>query len=432
MPATANEENVRISVLPNGVRVATSAIPSVQSVSLGIWAGVGGRHEPAGVSGISHFIEHMLFKGTRSRSALEISQAIEGRGGYLNAFTQEESTCYYARVPFDRVNDALDVLSDMYRRARLSPADIDRERQVIVEEIMMYRDQPQHEVFELLTTSLWQGHPLGRPIAGTPETLARIDRAAVSEYLHRMYVPAATVVTFAGRLDHEDCVRAVRRLLGGMRAGRAPTARAAGDGVRQRAEVFRAREVEQTHLAMGFRMFGRLDPRRHTLRVLNAIFGENMSSRLFQRIREQHGLAYSVQSSSHMMRETGALAISAGMDGKNLVKTLRLVGEEVRRMKNRQVPGPELARAKEYCVGQLRLGMESTTSRMMWLGEHLLTHGRVIPPEETVAALNAVTAPAIQRLAREVMDRRRLSLAVVSPKLKGKVQAQASALASGY
>ena len=425
-------ENVQVSVLPNGVRVATSAIPGVQSVSLGVWAGVGGRYEQGDVSGISHFIEHMLFKGTRTRSARDISQAIEGRGGYLNAFTQEESTCYYARVPFDRADEALDVLADMYRHPRLTPSDIDRERQVIVEEIMMYRDQPQHEVFDLLTASLWQGHPLGRPIAGTPETLARLNRAVVRDYLRRMYVPAVTVVTFAGRLEHEACVRSVRRLLGSLPPGRRPRARAAGSGVGQRAEVFRGREVEQTHLAMGFRMFGRLDPRRHGLRVLNAVFGENMSSRLFQRIREQHGLAYSVHSSSHMVRETGALAVSAGMDVKNLVKTVRLVGEEVRRLKARPVPAAELARAKEYCVGQLRLGMESTTNRMLWLGEHLLTHGRVIPTAESIAALNAVTAETVQRLACDVLDRRRLSLAVVSPKLADKVQRQVSTVAADY
>lgn len=410
-------DKVRATRLDNGVRVVTSAVDGVESVSLGVWAGIGARYETDRLAGISHFIEHLLFKGTGRRSAREITRAIEGRGGYLNAFTQEESTCYYSRVAFNHAWRALDVLIDMYLHPALASGDIDRERGVIVEEIMMYRDQPQHAVQDKLGGALWCGHPLGRPIIGGPESLRNMRRAEIVDFKRRMYVPGNTVVSGAGRIDHADCVARVREALSPMRPLRRPRFRAFADSVRQQAVAWEARDIEQAHLAMGFRCFGRLDDRRYALRILNAVLGENMSSRLFQVVRERHGLAYSIHSSAHLFQDSGALVISAGLDRARLRKALRLIVREARSMKERRVGQKELRRAKDYVVGQMRLSLESTSSQMLWLGDNLLTHGRFVPPEESIDRLQAVTAEDVCRVAAGVLRRRRTSLALIAPGL---------------
>lgn len=409
--------DARITTLDNGVRVATAALPHVQSVSLGVWAGAGGRHESRKLAGVSHFIEHLLFKGTPHRGPRKISQEIEGRGGYLNAFTQEENTCFFARVPFNHMRRALDVLADMYLNASLSTTDIDRERGVILEEIMMYRDQPQHEVHDTLMAMLWHNHALGRPILGAPESLAHMTRETLSGYKQRAYVARNTVFAFAGRVVHDDCVARVAALTEGMPTTRCPAARAVTDAVGQRNTSFQAREIEQTHVAFGFRLFGRRDPRRHTLKLLSAVLGENMSSRLFQVVRERHGLAYAIHSGCHLFRDTGTMMISCGLDSKNLPRMVTLVLRELARLRDRPLSAAELRRAREYALGQLRLGLESTTNQMMWLGENLLTFGRCIPPEEMIAAVEAVSAADIQELAQAILRPDRLSFSVVSPQL---------------
>ena len=415
--------DVQITTLKNGVRVATSTLPHVQSVSMGIWVGAGGRHESARLSGVSHFLEHLLFKGTPTRSPLDISQEIEGRGGSLNAFTQEESTCYYCRVPYDRMRDGLAVLGDMFLNSSLDPVEIDKERGVIIEELMMYRDQPQHESCEALNELFWHNHPAGRSVGGTPESVARLTREDIVGYRERHYIPARTVFAFAGLVEHDRCVDLVEALMGATVRRRAPRFRTVDERVAQHAHRIVARDIEQVHLAMGYRLFGRQDLRRYTLRILNAALGENMSSRLFQIVREKHGLAYSVNSSMHLMRETGALCITAGLDRQNLVKAVNLILREVERMQRRPVGAGELRRAKEYCIGQLRLGMESTGTHMMWLGEHLLTYGRVISSEESIDRLGAVTADDVLQLAEEIFSRDALSLSVVAPELTAKTEA---------
>jgi predicted Zn-dependent peptidase len=423
---------VKTTRLPNGVRVVTSAMPHVQSVTLGIWIGVGARHEPGAQSGVSHFLEHLLFKGTKRRSSRAISQAIEGRGGYLNAFTQEESTCYYARVPFDHMRQAMDVLVDMFLNARFDRADIDKERGVIVEEIMMYRDQPQHRVYDLLAESLWKEHALGRPIIGTPETLGSLSRRDIVGYRDARYRGGSTVFALAGCIEHEACVELVSGFLGRLERGARLRATAVTPRVGQSRTAFEGREIEQTHVALGIRMFGRSDERRYALRLLNVVLGENMSSRLFQIVREKHGLAYSVSSSCQLHDETGALIVSAGLDKAQLVKTLGLISRELLRLKQDPIGGVELKRAREYVIGQLRLGLESTSNRMMWIGDHILSHGRVIPPEETIREVTRVTADDIRKLARAVLRPGHTSLAVVSPALDGTVRREAARAALAF
>lgn len=430
MPVDVNVD-ARITKLPNGIRVATCSIPYVQSVSLGIWVGAGARYESEDVAGISHFIEHLLFKGTRKRSPLDISREIEGRGGYLNAFTQEESTCYYSRVPYDQLWRALDVLSDMYLNAEFASSEIKREKGVILEEIMMYRDQPQHLCQEGLSGALWKGHPLGRPVVGSPETIQAMNRKSVLEFRRAKYVPSNTVIALAGKVDHDACVERVAKFCGRLKNRRKPSPRAASARTGQKAMAVREGDLEQAHVALGIRLFGRLDERRYALRLLSAVLGENMSSRLFQVVREKHGLAYSVHSSCHLFRDTGALTITAGLDRRNYVKAMKLITKELSRLKKSKIGVGELKRAKEYLIGQIRLGMESTTSNMMWLGDHTLSYGRLIAPEETINTVSKVTADDINRLANAVLKPRRISVSIVSPKLPGSVHREVKEVIAG-
>jgi len=415
--------NVKQTDLPNGVRVVTSTMSHVQSVAVGIWVGVGGRHEPAPEAGVSHFIEHLLFKGTAKRSARQISEAIEGKGGYLNAFTQEEMTCYYARVASDHVWTALDVLADMYLHPRLAPADIEKERGVIIEEMMMYRDQPDQVVQEMLGETLWPGHALGRPLIGNLRSIKSLQMASIQAYKQRTYVPENTVFAFAGRVEPADCVKQVRHLMSGLKANPAPPYDKVTDQVKQERLALKAKAIEQTHMAMGFRVFGRFDPRRFPLKVLNVILGENMSSRLFQVVREKYGLAYSIHSTIQLFEETGVFVISAGLDRERREKAVRLVCREVARLKKEAVPADELKRAKEYVVGHLKLALENTSGHMMWIGENLMSYNAFVSPESVVKAVDAVTVADVRRLANELFQPDLTSLAILSPGLNKKDEA---------
>jgi predicted Zn-dependent peptidase len=409
-------DDVSLTTLPNGCRVITSAIPHVESVSVGIWTGVGGRHESAAESGHSHFLEHMLFKGTARRSAKQISQAVEGRGGYLNAFTQQESTCYYARVPAEATALALDVLADMATAPRLAPDDVDRERTVILEELAMYRDQPDAHIFDMAGEALWARHPLGRPLIGNKTTLAAVTRESLDAFRRRHYTATATVFAAAGKLDHETFVDRVRPYAAQLPAGRATRFRAASEATPQTPTAFDAREIEQVHLVIAFRGFGRHDPRRHALRLLNVVLGENMSSRLFQVLREKHGLAYSIASSLQLHDDAGALLIGAGLEPARALKATALCADELQRLCDRPIGRAEFNRARDYILGQLRLGMETPENHMTWLGETLMGYGRFIPPDETVAGTLAVAPTELQALAQELFRRSRATMALISPK----------------
>lgn len=408
--------NSRDTLLPNGLRVVSATMPQAHSVSVGFWIGVGGRCEPKAWTGISHFIEHLVFKGTRTRSARDISEAIEGRGGDINAFTQEENTCYYARLPSNALGIGVDVLADMIRNPRFAAADVKKERDVVVEEIMMYRDQPQHYVEEMLTEQLWSGHALGRPLTGTVESLRRIGRREVCCYADRMYRPGNIVAAFAGDVRHDECVRQVRRLFpGGVSGDGRRSFAGAGRHVPQQRFTVKGKDIEQAHVAIGFRLFGRCDPRRYALKLLSVALGENMSSRLFQAVREEHGLAYAIQSGVHLFADTGAFVISAGLDRGKIEKAMALIAREVRRVAASGVPAGELDRARDYAIGQLRIGLEGSTNQMTWIGEHFITYGRLIRPEQAIAALEAVTPADVRDLAGKFLSPQRLSVAIIMP-----------------
>jgi predicted Zn-dependent peptidase len=408
----------RITQLAGGLTVATAAMPQMRSVSVGLWLGIGARYEPAEVSGICHFIEHLLFKGTRKRSARDISQAVEGIGGYLNAFTSEETTCYHARACHDRFDELLDVLMDMFLESKFLPADVAKEREVIKEEMAMYLDEPQHQVQELLNATLWPDQPLGRSITGTNRTLDAMARGHLLGYLGRHYVASSALVVAAGNLNHQHVTRAVARYARRFRPGPRPVfTPARSDQQEPRVRLFTKR-VEQTQLALGIRGCSRHDPRRYALRLLSTVLGENMSSRLFQVIREDRGLAYSIYSTPSFFHDTGDLVISAGLDTDNLPKTLRLITRELRRLTQSPPSAAELRRARDYVIGQIDLSLEGADNQMNWLGEQLLGYGKVYPPAAVKRQLAKVTPGQIRAVARDFFRPDRLNLALVSP-LKG-------------
>ncbi len=405
----------QLSRLGRGLTLASIEMPQMSSVSMGIWVGVGSRYEPLTRNGVCHFIEHLLFKGTCRRSAREISEAVEGIGGYLNAFTSEESTCFHARVSAEHFEAVLDVLLDMLCHSRFVPGDIRKEREVIKEEIAMCLDEPQHQVQEVLNETMWPGHPLGRPITGTPAGLNHFRRPELVGYLRQNYVAANTVIVATGRVRHSQLEEAVGRYADEFGPSPRPAFAAAPGELAGPRRRLVTRRVEQAQVALGIRTCSRHDPRRYALRLLNAILGENMSSRLFQAVREDRGLAYNIYSTPSFYADAGDLVISMGLDSENLGRALRLVLREMRRLAEEPVSASELRRARDYAIGQINLGLESTETQMNWAGEQLLGYGRMLSPEKVKERLAAVTQAEIRAAARDFFVAERLHLAVVSP-----------------
>lgn len=395
--------------------VATVEMPHMASVSLGIWVGVGGRYEPAELNGISHFIEHMLFKGTRRRSAKEISQAVEGIGGYLNAFTGEESTCFYSKARHDRYDQLMDVLTDMFLNSKFDPAEIAKERGVIKEELAMYLDQPHQLVQELLNETLWPNHPLGRALTGTEKTIDAMDRAKLLSYRRTNYVAPTTLVTAAGNLSHEEIVCAVAKFAAKFSPGKRPGFQPVQDTQTEPRIRAHTKDTAQLQLALGFRTCSRHDERRFALRILNTLLGENMSSRLFQVIREDHGLAYSVHSCLVFFDDVGSLIISAGMDTDQIPRVMKLIMMEVKRFTMAAPSAQEMRRTRDFLIGQIDLSLESTENQMMWLGDQLIGYGKIIAPTEIKNRLMRVQAGEVRRVAQAFFRPERLSVAMVSP-----------------
>ncbi len=405
----------RTSQLENGLRIATANLDHMASVCLGIWVNVGGRHERLEQNGAAHFIEHMLFKGTRARTARQISEEIEGLGGYLNAFTSEENTCYYAKASSEHSAQLLDVLCDMMLHAQFQPEDIDKERDVILEENAMYLDQPHQLVLEKLNEVLWPKHPLGRPITGTTASLKRLDRRRLLSFRRQHYNAANILITAAGRITHAQLMRWAKSFSKALRTGSESTFQHVTPApTRARLRTFH-RDVEQAQLAVCFPTCSRHDTRRYGLQVLNTLLGENMSSRLFQVLREDHGLAYSVYSSIGSFADTGTLTITAGLDPDKLEFTLRLMDRELRRLRETPPSEAELQRARQYLVGQLDLHLENTENHMIWVGEQLLGFNRIRAVDKIKARLMRVSAQEVQQLATDFFRRDQLRMTLVGP-----------------
>lgn len=407
--------NYRLTRLPNGVRIASVEMPHMQSVSVGIWAGIGGRYESKRQSGIAHFIEHLMFKGTEKRSAREIIESVEGIGGYLNAFTTEDHTCYYAKAASHHLPALCDVLTDMYQNSRFAPDEIERERDVIREEIMMYRDQPAQHAQEMLSETMWPRHPLGRPLTGTVDSISIFQRDDLLNFMREHYNGSTTIVAVAGKATHEQAVALFRPALETLGRGRVPKYRRWRNSARQAGVSLVTQETEQTHLAMGFYAFGRSDERRFALKLLSVILGENMSSRLFQKLREKHGFCYSVQTGMVSLSDAGLINVYAGLDPSKLQKAVRMILDELARICLDKPTRGELRKAQDYTIGQTLMGLESTTNQMMWMGESILGYRKILDPDEIEKKFLAVTPEDIRSVACHCLNKAGLGVAVVGP-----------------
>ena len=388
-------------------------IPDRDSISIGIWLNVGARYEPKAVSGVSHFLEHLLFKGTKKRSNDDIKEAIEGRGGAMNGFTSEEFTCYLVKVLSRDMDTALDVLSDMVLNAKLDPRDIKKEKTVIKEEIKLYMDLPNHHVQDMLMELLWPDQPLGRNLAGTVETVSSMDRDDIAGYKNKYYNPANMVVSAAGNLTANRFFASCEKYLNAARAGRKSLYKNASETQKRPNLTVLSKETEQAHLAIGIRAFGRDDPDKYALTMLNIILGGNMSSRLFRELREKRGLAYEINTHTKKLNDTGAFLVSAGLDNKNVVKSTELIMKELKKIKEKTVSKDEFERAREFYKGQLLLGLEDTLDQMLWMGEHLSAEGKIPAPQEVVAEIEKITPDDVRRVARRVFGDRHLNMAVI-------------------
>jgi predicted Zn-dependent peptidase len=406
----------QIATLPSGLQVITGQMHHMESVSIGVWARVGGRYEDPTSSGISHFIEHMNFKGTPRRTARKISQAIESIGGIINGFTGEEATCYYAKVRYPKFNNALEVVLDLYFNSTFDPAEISRERDVIKEEIRMYSDVPQQLVYEDFNTTMWPDHPLGQSLLGTFDSIDSFTRRKLLAFRNQYYTPANTIISVAGNISHDAVVAAVEKCTAGMKKGKpAPECSPFRTAQRSPRLHVRTKQIEQAHAIMGFRTSGRNDPQRFQLRLLSTILGENMSSRLNHEIREKRGLAYSIHSQVSRYQDTGALQITIGTDAQKLPQALSLILAMCRSIAEKGVKPIELRHAKEFVRGNVGLALERTTDHMIWLGEGLLISNDVLTIEDIINQYNRVTLDDIQRIAQQVFVKKGLNLAIVTP-----------------
>src|SRR6266576_895146 len=399
---TESGYGVRRTVLPGGLRVVTESLPAVRSVALGIWVGVGSRDEDQAHAGATHYLEHLLFKGTRRRTALEISAEMDAAGGEMNAFTAKEYTCYYARV--------LD--ADL-------PLDVDAERNVVLEEIAMNEDDPSDTVHEAFTSKLFGDTPLGRPILGTTDSINAITKDQIFEHYQARYTPEHLVVAAAGNLDHDTVVELVRQAFGPVldRAAEPARPRLSGDQRGHTAGVgttLISRGIEQANLVLGCEALARIDERRFALGVLNAAFGGGMSSRLFQEVREKRGLAYSVYSFSGQHADTGMWGIYVGCLPSKADEVLAICREEIDRVVEGGLTDAELARGKGQVRGSIVLSLEDPSSRMSRLGKSELVYPRLEPVEEVLGAIDSVGHDDIRAIAVDILTRPK-TLAVVGP-----------------
>ena len=404
-------------VFDNGVRLITERMDHLRSVSVGVWLTRGSRDEPLEQSGIAHFIEHMLFKGTGTRSAEDIAQAIDSVGGHLDAFTSKEYAGYYIKVLDEHLPKAVDLLSDIVRRPRFAPDDIEKEKKVILEEIKMVEDTPDDLVHEILTERYWRGHPLGRPILGVPATVEALSEKALTSYFAETYVASNFIVSAAGNLDHDRLSALIGEAFGGVpKSG--PSVNGSGPADSGGVTI-REKDLEQSHIAIASPAFPQSHDDRFAAYVLNTVFGGSMSSRLFQNIREKRGLAYAVFSGLTAYRDAGMLTVYAGCAAENVGEVIDLVVEEMRGMKREAITGAELRRSKDHLKGSLMLSLESTSSRMTHLARQDIYFDRHDTLDETLARIEAVTAEDVQRVAARHFSSGSLGVTVLGPDTEG-------------
>ena len=403
--------------LPNGVRIITERMAHVRSVSLGIWVASGSRVETVETSGLSHFIEHMLFKGTRNRSAEDIAQSVDSIGGGLDAYTSKELVCFNAKVLDEHVPIAFDVVADLVLNPLFRDEDITKERGVILEEIKMEADSPDYMVHEILCNSFYKNHGLGRSILGTRATVKSFDRKAVLKFYKEQYDPANLLITAAGNLDHAEFVKLAEQYFGALKPGKRPKPQAAPETSAPIILKDKA-SLEQVQLFIGVPAIPLAHPDRYPCYVLNTILGGGISSRLFQSIRERQGLAYAVGSELVMYRDTGMMAVYGATSATNAVKLIHSVARELKQISTDLVPAEELRRAKDHIKGSFMLGLESTSSRMSNLARQELFFGRFVSMDEMLERIEEVTADSVRSLAQQFFVPKRTALAMLGP-LKG-------------
>ncbi|MDP2654802.1 MAG: pitrilysin family protein [Candidatus Omnitrophota bacterium] len=401
--------------LENGLRVVTHSVPDRQSVAIGIIVGAGGRYEEKANKGVAHFLEHMVFKGSRKYSCKQIKESVEGVGGALNAFTTEEQTCFYAKIPAKHLSLTFDVLADMAFFPSLAEKDVVKEKGVILEEIKMYHDLPQYYVHDLLDELMWPDHPLGISLVGTQESVGGLSAAALKTFHADNFRAGNVVISACGHLRHDAFVRLVRQKLGKISSGTGPDfLEAAASQDHPKARFFR-KDTEQMHLALGMPGMDNQDPERYALSLLNIILGGNMSSRLFNEIREKRGLAYSISSSTKYLYDTGALVVRAGVDNAKIVDTVDVVLRELVKIRRNGVGAGEFARARDYFIGQVTLGLEETMDHMLWIGESTMIYDRIRTLKELIALIRKVKPGDIRAVTRKIFRDDRYSMALIGP-----------------
>ena len=404
------------AVLDNGLRIVTHKMPGRSSAALGVWIGAGGRYEDKLNKGIAHLLEHLCFKGTRKYSALEIKETIEGVGGSLNAFTSEEFTCYLAKLIVRHLPLALDVLSDMVLAPLLTEKDMEKEKAVILEEIKMYRDLPQAYVNELLDELLWPAHPLGMNLAGTPESVRALSRSQVSSFCRDFYHPENIVVSVSGDIEHQKIIKYLSKAFSKSKARPALKFKPAPENRQETARVkFFTKDTEQSHLAMAYLGYKRNHPDRHAMGLLHIVLGANMSSRLFNEVREKKGLAYEIGTQARYFYDTGAFFVHAGVDNRKIASAVSTILKEMEKIAKFKVSRDEFTRAKEYYTGQLLMSLEDTLDHMLWVGEQEIALRRIKSQQDILAEVRKVAIEDLKRVAKDIFRNNNLSLAVIGP-----------------
>ena len=400
--------------LDNGLKIIAHKMPQMKSVALGVWIKTGGRYESLKTRGISHFVEHLLFKGTKKRTATQIKNSIEGIGGALNGFTSEELTCYLVKVLGRHLRLGLDVLSDMVLNAKFDPKDIKKERFVILEEIKMYRDHPDQYVNELLGELMWPRQTLGIPLIGTFETVNSFERKDIIEYRDKSYNPSNITIVACGDVDWHTLIENCDKIFSKKRRGRIYNYQKMRVSQEAPRTKVLNKKTEQTHIAIGFHSLSRQDPARYAMDLLNIVLGANMSSRLFHELREKRGLAYAIGSHITYYADGGATTIEAGVDNRKISKAIELILKELSKIKSNPITKKEFERAREYYQGNLSFVLEDTVSHMLWLGKRVVI-GDTIDAEDILSRVKKVMMDDILELSAKTFQKENLNIAVIGP-----------------
>ncbi|WP_425447489.1 M16 family metallopeptidase [Dethiothermospora halolimnae] len=399
-------------ILDNGLRVVSEYIPHVKSVSIGIWIETGSRQENIGNSGVSHFIEHMLFKGTDNRTAKKIAESIDNIGGQLNAFTSKECTCFYAKVLDNHLPIAVDVLADMLFNSRFSQEDIEKEKSVVIEEINMYDDSPEDQVHDLLSKTIFDSHPLALPILGDLKSVKGLTKEKILNYFTEKYIPENIVISMVGNFDVEESRKLLNDYFGHWQGNKKNQELESPPVLTQNLK-FKDKETEQLHLCLGLEGISQGDEDLYSLLVLNNVFGGSMSSSLFQKVREDRGLVYSIFSYPSSYKDTGIFTIYAGLNPNQLLNVTELIIDDIHQIKNNYLTDDQLTKSKEQLKGNYILGLESTSSRMTSLGKSELLYGKIHSPKEIIDKIDKVNLADIKRVTNKVFDLDKLNVAYV-------------------